>query len=84
MHRVLIFQGSALFPRGGKSLFILHRAVGLDADDRWYDLHISHIVTTVIINAGLLGLHAKSLATVHNCPHWRVLYIMNMGEEGEA
>ena len=55
------------FPRfctlfiGGRDLFILHGAVGLEVDDRGWNMHILHIVTTAISGAGLLGLYAEKL-----------------------
>ena len=41
------------------------------------------VVTVVITTISLLGLHARKLAYVHNCPYWGVLHVMNL-EEGKA
>ena len=32
-------------------------------------MHVSHVVTVMIIDTGLLGLHAENLAIVHNYPY---------------
>jgi len=42
------------------------------------------IVTTVITDVGLLGLHAEKSVSVHNYRHWRVLYVMNIEEDKVA
>ena len=53
------FQGSPLPCWEGGGLFIFHRVVGPDADDRGWDLNVFYIITTTISDADLLELHAE-------------------------
>ena len=39
------------------------------------------VVTVVITNARLLGLHAEKSASVHNSPRWRALHVKNVRED---
>jgi len=52
------FLGFGLFLIGER-VFIFHWVIGLDADERGWDSHVSHIITTVICGADLLESHAE-------------------------
>jgi len=51
---------------------------------KWMICTCRFVVTTMIVGAGLWGKHVRNLVTVHNCPHWGALHIMNVGEKEEA
>ena len=78
------FLRSNLFFVGWRSLFILHWAVGLEVDDCEWNFLVSHIVTTTINGAGLLGLHAENSTSIHNCSYCEALHVMNVEDDWAA
>ena len=42
------------------------------------------VVTTMIVGASLMELHAENLTSVYNCLGWRAFHVMNVEEDQAA